>query len=81
MKKQNLNTKAIVSKIMPLDQYIKEVNTEQAVKLDLALGFVEHFGSLSEKDRQRIDKMDFGKKKGPTENRKSLISNGSGGRI
>jgi hypothetical protein len=60
---------------------MKEVNTEQAIKLDVALGFMEHPGSLSEKDRQRIDKMENGKKKGLTESRKSLILFGSGGRI
>ncbi len=67
-----------------LDKYghlIKEVNTEQAIKLDEALGFVEHSGNLSEKDRQRIDNPAFAIKKGLTENRKSLIVNGSGERI
>ncbi len=55
------------------------------IKLDMALGFMKQPGNLSEKDRQRIDKWgDFthlGMKKGLTADRKSLILNGSGGRI
>jgi len=67
-----------------LDRYghlIKDVNTEQAKKLDHILGFVEHSGSSSDSVRRMLENKGYDKEKGLSDEPQVLEKIGSGGRI